>query len=79
MIAMTVEYAKQPVAQRLGRMTKTADELAAAIQGHDDAALARRPDGGNWAATEVICHLRDVEEVHVVRFHAILENRPGSA
>lgn len=34
----------------------------------------RRNDGKNWAANEVICHLRDLEEVYFVRIHAIQLN-----
>ena len=69
------EVAKQPLEQRLGRMSRTADDLAAAIRSQGDAVLTRRPDGKNWAANEVICHLRDIEEVYFVRFHAILISR----
>jgi len=43
------EVAKQPLEQRLGRMSRTADDLAAAIGGQSEAALVRRPDGKNWA------------------------------
>jgi hypothetical protein len=68
------EVAKQPVEQRLGRMSRTADDLATAIRSQSEAALVRRPDGKNWAPNEVICHLRDIEEVHFVRFHTILAN-----
>ena len=68
------EVAKQPLEQRLGRMSRTADDLAAAIRSQSEAVLTRRPDGKNWAANEVICHLRDIEEVYFVRFHAILAN-----
>jgi hypothetical protein len=68
------EVAKQPLEQRLGRMSRTPDDLAAAINGHPDAVLMRRPDSKNWAANEVICHLRDIEEVYFVRIHAILLN-----
>src|SRR5262245_22938492 len=67
------EVAKQPLEQRLGRMSRTAEDLAAA-GGQSEAALARRPDSKNWAANEVICHLRDIEEVYFVRIHAILLN-----
>ena len=56
------EYAKQPTAQRIDRLRRTADELAAVIRGQSDAALSRRPDAKNWAAKEVVCHLRDTEE-----------------
>jgi len=68
------EVAQQPLEQRLGRMSRTAEDLAAAIRGHSEAALVRRPDSKNWAANEVICHLRDIEEVYFVRIHAILLN-----
>ena len=66
------EYAKQPREQRIKRLERTADELAAAIRGQSDAALARRPDAKNWAAKEVVCHLRDVEESFRMRFDTIL-------
>ena len=74
------EYAKQPTAQRLERLTRTAEQLAAAIEGQSDAALSRRPDGKNWAAKEVVCHLRDVEESFRMRFDTILavDNPPLS-
>jgi len=55
------EYAKQPITARLERIARTADDLAAAIGGRNDAVLSRRPDGKNWAAKEVVCHLRDLE------------------
>ncbi len=71
-MATMEEYAKQPLEQRLERMTRTADELAAAIRGQSDAALSRRPDAKNWAAKEVVCHLRDIEEMFMGRFELIL-------
>jgi uncharacterized damage-inducible protein DinB len=66
------QYATQPTAQRLERLTRTADELAAAIKGQSDAVLSRRPDAKNWAAKEVVCHLRDTEEAFGARFEQIL-------
>jgi len=36
--------AKQSREERLGCMARTPDDLAAAIRGHTDAALVRRPD-----------------------------------
>ncbi len=66
------EYAKQPVAERLQRLTRTADELAVAIRGQSEPALARRPDAKNWAAKEVVCHLRDTEELFMGRFELLL-------
>jgi len=66
------EYAKQPREQRLKRLERTADELAGAIRGQSDAALSRRPDAKNWAPKEVVCHLRDTEELFKARFDTIL-------
>jgi uncharacterized damage-inducible protein DinB len=66
------EYAKQPVEQRLKRLERTADELAAAIRGHSDGALSRRPDPKSWAAKEALCHLRDTEENFMARFESIM-------
>jgi hypothetical protein len=66
------EYAKQPLEQRLSRLERTADELAAAIRDRSEAVLSRRPDPQNWAAKEVICHLRDTEESFMARFEQIL-------
>jgi len=57
------EVARQPVGQRLARMEKTADDFGTAIRGVTEAVLARRPDEKNWAAKEIVCHLRDIEEV----------------
>jgi uncharacterized damage-inducible protein DinB len=66
------EYAKQPREQRMQRLRRTADELGAAIKGQSDAVLSRRPDAKNWAAKEVVCHLRDSEQVFLERVEQIL-------
>jgi uncharacterized damage-inducible protein DinB len=66
------EYARQTREQRLARAARTADELAAAVRGKDDATVSKRPDGKNWAAKEVICHLRDAEESFMARFDTIM-------
>ena len=65
------EYAGQPREQRMARLTRTADELAAAIKGQSDAVLSRRPDAKNWAAKEIVCHLRDTEEVFAARIEQV--------
>jgi hypothetical protein len=52
-------------------MACTADDLAAAIRDRSEAVLVRRPDAKNWAAKEVICHLRDTEELFRARFDMI--------
>jgi hypothetical protein len=70
---LTIEdYAKQPREQRMQRLTRTADEFSAAIKGQSDAALSRRPDAANWAAKEIVCHMRDTEEVFGARIEQIL-------
>ena len=66
------EYAQQTRDQRLQRLTRTADELSAAIKGQAESVLARRPDAKNWAAKEIICHLRDAEEAFNSRFELIV-------
>jgi len=71
-MATMEEYAAQSQAQRMERLTRTADQLTAAIAGQREAVLARRPDDKNWAAKEVVCHLRDTEEAFGARFEQIL-------
>jgi len=66
------EYAAHSVSERLNRLQRTADELAAAIKGQSESALAQRPDAKNWAAKEVLCHLRDVEESFQMRFESLV-------
>lgn len=66
------QYAALPLAQRLERLTRTPDDLAATIRGRSEAELARRPDARNWAAKEVVCHLRDIEELAMMRFRVML-------
>ena len=66
------QYAKQPREQRLRRLERTADELTSALRGQSEAALSRRPDARNWAAKEVLCHLRDTEELFMMRFETIM-------
>jgi hypothetical protein len=66
------EYLRQPLQRRLARLAGTPDELTEAIRNRSAADLARRPDATSWSATEIICHLRDVEELFRIRFHTIL-------
>jgi hypothetical protein len=58
--------------EQVARMRRAPDDLAAAIRGQSEAALTKRPDEKNWAANEVVCHLRDVEELFQGRMHLIL-------
>lgn len=56
------EWGRRPREERQARLARTPDELDAAVRGQEAAALARRPDAKNWAAVEVLCHLRDTDE-----------------
>ena len=67
-----MEYARQPAVRCLERMTRTADEVGAAVRGQSDASLSRRPLPGSWSAKEVVCHLRDIEELFMLRFRTML-------
>jgi hypothetical protein len=66
------EYLTRPVGVRLDRLRRTPAEIAGLLEGHDRAALARRPGAHSWSATEILCHLRDVEELFLLRFQTIL-------
>jgi DinB superfamily len=66
------DYLKRSLEQRLGRLARTADELAATMRGRDDATLSRRPEAKAWSPKEVVCHLRDIEELCMLRYHAML-------
>jgi uncharacterized damage-inducible protein DinB len=65
------DVAKLSLTDRLGRMAGTAGQLAVAIAGQPESALARRPGLKAWAAKEVICHLRDTEEAFMARFQTM--------
>jgi hypothetical protein len=67
-----MEYARQPVARCLERMERSVDDIAAAMDGQSDASLSRRPAPASWSAKEVVCHLRDIEELFTLRFRTML-------
>jgi hypothetical protein len=60
--------------ENLARVRRTPDEIAALIEGRTDAELSRRPAERAWAATEVVCHLRDTEEFFATRLLLALYN-----
>ena len=66
------EYRELGIEARLGRLRQTPDDLERAIAGKADAELGRRPDAENWSAKEIVCHLRDVEELFQIRFHTVV-------
>lgn len=67
------DYLQQPLAQRLARLAKTPGELAEAIAGKSDAEVSRRGSDG-WSARDAVCHLRDIEELVILRLHLMLVN-----
>lgn len=60
--------------EQFQRLSRTADDLAALLGGKVPSVLTRRPAESAWAATEVVCHLRDTEELFLNRFQTILAN-----
>jgi len=58
--------------ERLARLARTPDQVAAALGGRREAALRRRPAPEAWAPTEIVCHLRDAEELFGQRMATIL-------
>jgi hypothetical protein len=58
--------------ERMARLARTPDEVAAAVEGRDGRRLARRPVPAAWAPVEIVCHLRDAEEMFGQRFETIL-------
>jgi len=65
-------YAGLPLDERLRRLARTPDDLAAVTHDRSDAELAGRPDPKNWSPTEILCHLRDIEEICMMRFRTML-------
>jgi hypothetical protein len=66
------EYSAVSIEARLSRLQRTSSELEQAIAGKSDSELSRRPESHNWAAKEIVCHLRDVEELFQIRFHTVV-------
>jgi hypothetical protein len=66
------EYRRLPLGARLGRLEATPGEIERAIAGRSDDELGQRPDARSWSVKEIVCHLRDVEELFQIRFHTIL-------
>ncbi|MBW1697032.1 MAG: DinB family protein [Deltaproteobacteria bacterium] len=54
------------------RLEGTADKFEEVINGATTEALTKRPDEKNWAPVEIICHMRDVEELFFHRFQTML-------
>jgi len=66
------DYRGLPIDTVLTRLQQTLGDLERAIAGRPDAELSTRPDAHNWSAKEIVCHLRDVEELFQARFHTMV-------
>jgi hypothetical protein len=71
-MATMEEYLTRPLADRLERLRSTPGVLAAEFRDKTDAELSRRPAARSWSAKDIVCHLRDVEELFLTRFCTIL-------
>jgi hypothetical protein len=69
------DYARQPPEHRLERLARTPAEVAALIAGRTGRSLARRPAPHAWAPAEVVGHLRDAEELFMMRLETVLAMR----
>ncbi|MFH1758558.1 MAG: DinB family protein [Pseudomonadota bacterium] len=56
----------------LTSMATTPGDIEAVIRGLSDPLLSKRPDDKNWAAKEIVCHMRDTEEQFMIRFQTIM-------
>lgn len=50
-------------------------EVRSVLGNAEETDLARRPGPDAWSVTEILCHLRDVEEFYCQRVQTILANR----
>ena len=58
--------------EMMAQMEKTPEEFFTLIRGKEDTLLSKRPDGKSWSPKEIICHLRDTDELFLSRFQAII-------
>ena len=56
----------------VARLAYTPHAVEAVLRGRDASRLASRRVDNAWSPTEIVCHLRDVEELFQTRFHTIL-------
>ena len=66
------DYAAGPRTAILDRLTETPAEIERLLATYTDAVVSRRPAPTSWSAKEIVCHLRDVEELFQLRFHTII-------
>jgi hypothetical protein len=71
-MATMAEYLERPLAERLARLRATPERLRALVDAAPPDVARQRPSPAAWSATEILCHLRDVEELFQLRVHTIL-------
>jgi hypothetical protein len=71
-MATMEEYLTRPLADRLERLRSRPGVLAGEFRDKTDAELSRRPAARSWSAKDIVCHLRDVEELFLTRFCTML-------
>jgi len=59
-------------AERITQLENGVDKYENALKGASSDVLTRRPDEENWAPVEIICHIRDVEEIYLDRYKTVL-------
>ena len=64
--------AETTLEEQIARMDRAADDFATAVAGVAAAALTRRPDHTSWSALEIVCHVRDTDEVFLDRIQLVL-------
>ena len=65
-------WSGRPRSDRLERLRRTPDELAAAVADLDEAALRRPSPAERWAAVHILGHVRDIEDLSLTRFRMML-------
>jgi len=59
-------------AELIAQLENAVDKYESALKGASPDVLTRRPDEKNWAPVEIICHVRDVEEIYLGRYKTVL-------
>jgi hypothetical protein len=57
----------------LSGLTAFPEEMARLMSGQSPETLMRPGSDGGWGVIEILCHLRDWEEIYLDRAHAIVE------
>lgn len=67
------EWIDRPREERLEHLRSTPDDLRALIESLPSEFLAIRTSSDDWSPLEVICHLRDIEDLSLLRFRMMIQ------